>query len=83
LPFLFLFKLLFKVTNYYGTIFKVHVAESNHTDFVGSPAAAVGIFLIDRLFTKVVQALSDVIFEPTINEQAHDAILRTPPKILA
>ena len=52
-----------------------------HTDPAGKPAEDVGIFLIERLFTNVVQSLSDVMFEPTINEQAQEATLHVPPKI--
>jgi hypothetical protein len=38
------------------------------TEPLGKPALDVGMFFIERLFTKVAQTLSVVIFEPTINE---------------
>ena len=36
---------------------------------------------MERLFTKVVHTLSDVMFEPTIKAQAFEAILDWPPSI--
>ena len=51
------------------------------TEPAGKPAADVGIFIMDRLFTNVVQVLSAAIFEPTINVQALPQILlHSPPK---
>jgi len=48
----------------------------------GNPAADVGILFIDKLFTKVAQALSAVIFEPTIIALSKvDVLLHAPPKI--
>lgn len=52
-----------------------------HTEPEGKPAAAVGIFFIDRLFTKVAQTLSVVMFEPTIYDLQHEATLEVPPKM--
>ena len=53
-----------------------------HTEPLGNPAADVGMFLIDKLFTNVVQALSAIIFEPTIIVLSHELVLlQTPPKI--
>lgn len=51
-----------------------------HTEPAGKPADDVGMFLIERLLTNVAHALSDVIFEPTIKEQAQDAVFEEPPK---
>ncbi len=48
----------------------------------GNPADEVGIFLIERLFTKVVHTLSAVKFDPTIIALAHVFVLLLfPPKI--
>jgi hypothetical protein len=52
-----------------------------HTIPEGNPAVDVGIVFIESALTKVVHALSDVIFEPTINEQALEALLHKPPRI--
>jgi hypothetical protein len=49
----------------------------------GNPAEDVGIVFIERLFTKVVHTLSEVILDPTINEQAKEAVFDLPPKIAA
>ena len=49
---------------------------------LGKPADDVGIFLIDRLFTKVAQALSAVMQEPTIIASANvEVLLHLPPTI--
>jgi hypothetical protein len=48
----------------------------------GSPAELVGIFFIERLFTNVAQALSDVKQLPIINESQNvEVLLLLPPKI--
>ena len=54
---------------------------SNHTAPLGKPTAEVGIFFIERLFTKVVQDLSVVIHSPTIWDEAKVALLFLPPNI--
>ena len=64
----------------------------------GNPVGPVGILMIERLFTKVVQALFAVMLEPTIIAQEHvfvvllyppnteekhpDAMLLRPPAIV-
>ena len=56
--------------------------ESFHTEPEGNPAELVGMFFIERLFTKVAHALSDVKFEPMMNESQNvDVVLHLPPKI--
>jgi hypothetical protein len=53
-----------------------------HTIPEGNPAVDVGIVFIESALTKVVHALSDVIFDPTIIEQSNvDVLLLIPPKI--
>ncbi len=48
----------------------------------GNPVGPVGILIIERLFTKVVQALFAVMLEPTIIAQEHVfVLLKFPPKI--
>ena len=49
---------------FYGTISKTVPLRQTEPD--GNPTAAVGMFLMDRLFTKVVQVLSAQILFPTI-----------------
>ena len=53
------------------------------TEPEGSPADDVGIFLIDRLFTNVVQTLSVVMLEPTMNAvvPVDTIVLPLPAKI--
>jgi hypothetical protein len=51
----------------YGTISKT--VPLRQTEPAGNPAAAVGIFFMDRLFTKVAQFLSATMFEPDMNTQ--------------
>lgn len=48
---------------------------------VGNPTADVGIFIIDKLLTNVVQSLSAVILDPTIMEWKQLDILLHPPRI--
>jgi hypothetical protein len=72
------FCLFYKLINY-GTI--VSTPAFDQTDFEGSPAADVGIFIIERLFTKVVHTLSVIIQEPTTNESLLTVRLKCPPKI--
>jgi hypothetical protein len=63
----------------YGMISKT--VPFAHTEPCGKPAAAVGIFIIDRLFTNVVQVRLAVMFEPTIIASEVPAIFWLPPKI--
>ena len=74
-------KYLIKNKCYYGTIFKT--PELLQTEPEGSPADDVGIVLIDRLFTNVVQVLSEVMFAPTMNDvvPVEDIVFPLPAKI--
>jgi hypothetical protein len=65
------------------TIFNVLPSPvSFHIAPDGSPAEDVGMFLIDNWFTNVAQAISAVMFEPTINEHAWlFVLLDIPPAI--
>ena len=53
----------------------------DHTEPAGKPAADIGMFLIDRLFTNVVHVLSVVSPCPMTNDKLHVAEFPTPPKI--
>jgi hypothetical protein len=64
----FYFILFYFILFFYGTIVKI--PELLHTEPLGKPALDVGIFVIERLFTKVAQTLFAVILEPTIIAQA-------------
>jgi hypothetical protein len=63
----------------YGTMFSIF--PFRHTEPEGKPAAAVGMFFIDKLFTKVVHTLSVVMLEPTIKDISLLITLQHPPKI--
>ena len=54
-----------------------------HTAPDGSPADEVGMFLIERLFTKVAHILSALIFDPTMKDLLHPVsiVLHSPPRI--
>ena len=65
---------------FYVTIF--NIPKLFHTEPLGKPADDVGIFLIDKLFTNVVQTLSAVILFPTITAETQAFVsLQKPPKI--
>jgi len=57
------------------------VPPSFHTDPAGKPAELVGIFIIDKLLTNVVQLRFAVISEPTIIDLKQDTELHAPPSI--
>ena len=82
---MFSFRFLIFYFNYesifdYGTIANIPPLFQTEPD--GKPLADVGMLLIDRLFTNVVQALSAVIFEPIIIALEQVLILlHIPPNI--
>ena len=51
-----------------------------HTAPLGKPADDVGMVLIERLLTNVVQTLSVVMPVPITNDKSQDAIFPLPPK---
>jgi len=53
-----------------------------HIEPLGKPAADVGMFFMERLFTKVVHTLSAVMQEPTIIASSKaDVLLFLPPSM--
>ena len=54
-----------------------------HTAPAGRPAALVGMFIIDKLFTKVVFILFAVMKLPTIIAQANVLVVLFPPPRIA
>lgn len=75
-------KLYFIFFNY-GTINKPLVVGFLHTDPDGKPVGLVGMFVIDKLFTNVVQDLLAEIQDPITKVSFREIILLlNPPTIL-